>query len=99
MDSDRERDQWEQEEARREEIAREEREADEREKWRIRPMTTGGLPDEAFWPDGIPTDTMSADGWLNHGQALIVDDNGHAWGCPAYNQPTFTTCTCGAVGQ
>lgn len=27
----------------------------------------------------------------------IVDVNGHALSCPAYNQPTFTLCTCGAT--
>lgn len=45
MDSDRERDQWEQEQKRREDIAREERESDERERRRItfRPATE---PDE-----------------------------------------------------
>lgn len=58
--SARERDEWEQEQARREEIAREEREGDRRERMRVR----------------------------------IVDTNGHEWGCPNYNQSTFTNCTC-----
>ena len=74
MDSDRERDQWEQEQARREEIAREERENDLRERMRIAAN-------------------------LDAHSIVIRDQDGHEWGCPAYNPATFTTCTCGAVGQ
>jgi hypothetical protein len=28
---------------------------------------------------------------------VIVDSAGHSTDCPAYNQPTFTLCTCGAT--
>lgn len=30
-------------------------------------------------------------------ELTVVDEHGHALGCPAYNQPTFTLCTCGAA--